>query len=63
MRVFVVLKDGTRGEVKVKVPIDVLANETDITHSIMQMPLLKLIDRNIWVSPTYVEMIEITGVD
>lgn len=63
MRVFVVLKDGTRGEVKVKIPIDVLANETDITHSIMQMPLLKLIDRNIWVSPTYVEMIEITGVD
>lgn len=63
MRVFVVLKDGSRGEVKVKIPIDVLANETDITHSIMQMPLLKLIDRNIWVSPTYVEMIEITGVD
>lgn len=63
MRVFVVLKDGTRGEVKVKIPIDVLANETDITHSIMQMPLLKLIDRNIWVSPTYVEMIEITGAD
>jgi len=63
MKVFVVLKDGTRGEVKVKIPIDVLANETDITHSIMQMPLLKLIDRNIWVSPTYVEMIEITGVD
>lgn len=63
MRVFVVLKDGTRGEVKVKVPIDVLANETDITHSIMQMPLLKLIDRNIWVSPTYVEMIEIEGVE
>lgn len=63
MRAFVVLKDGTRGEVKVKIPIDVLANEADITHSIMQMPLLKLIDRNIWVSPTYVEMIEITGVD
>lgn len=63
MKVFVVLKDGTKGEVKVKIPIDVLANETDITHSIMQMPLLKLIDRNIWVSPTYVEMIEITGVD
>lgn len=63
MRVFVVLKDGSRGEVRVKIPINVLANETDITHSIMQMPLLKLIDRKIWVSPAYVEMIEIIGVD